>query len=136
MKIKEVFQEQIKILKKLGGTAEQTANNMEHDLSSGKEVIVRPYAENSDVKNIVEAFFSLGKSIAVQKCFDNSASLAQFDERIQYVEGHALEQSNFLIDHAWNCYGDFHFDLTAELALKNPFSGYLAAKVFDEIDLP
>lgn len=109
---------------------------MERDLSRGEEVIVRPYAENGDVKSIVEAFLSVGKSFAVQKCFDNSVLLAQFDERIQCVEGHALEQSSFLIDHAWNCYGDFHFDLTAELALKNSFSGYLAAKVFDGVDLP
>ena len=59
------------------------------------------------------------------------SSLAQFDERIQYVEGHALGQSNILIDHAWNSYGDFHFDLTSELAFKTYFSGYLAANIFD-----
>lgn len=135
MRITEVFQEQIQSLKKLGGTAAQTAKNMEFDLSVAKEVIIKPYDENSDVKNIVDAFLKAGKSIKIQKCFDNSALLAQFDDRIQYVEGHALEKSNILIDHAWNSYGNFHFDLTAELALKISFSGYLAAKVFDGIDL-
>lgn len=109
---------------------------MENFLSSGQEVTVSPYAEHPVVKNIVEAFLQSGNSIEIPRCFDNSVSLAQFDDRIQYVEGHALMPSNLLSDHAWNNYDDFFFYLTAELALKTSFSGYLAAKVFDGIDLP
>ncbi len=136
VRITKVFQWQIRTLKRLGGAAEQTAAHMENDLNSGKEVVIRPYSEQQVVRDIVEAFLRSGNSVDLQKCFNNSASLAQFEERIQYVEGHALGESNFLIDHAWNSCGDFHFDVTAELALKTSFYGYLASQVLGGIDVP
>jgi hypothetical protein len=135
VKIADVFHDQIQGLKKLGGIADEVAQQMEEDLKVSEEVSIRPYIEHPAVYEIVEAFCRLGKSVELGRCFDNSASLARFDERIQCVEGHALAQSNMLIDHAWNCFGNFHFDLTSELALKAPFYGYLASKYLNGMDL-
>jgi hypothetical protein len=88
-----------------------------------------PYIEHSVVREIVEAFLKAGNKVELQECQINSAALALFDDRIYYVEGHALHERSLLIDHSWNRYGDFHFDITAELALGRLFDGYLAAKV-------
>ena len=89
-------------------------------------VKIQSYKDHPEVKKIVTKFLrSKKRHPRIQECYGNAFKLSIFDERIGYVLGHAL--AFIPLAHAWNSYGDFHFDLTAELALADPggFSAYV-----------
>ncbi|MBS1983215.1 MAG: hypothetical protein JST16_03505 [Bdellovibrionales bacterium] len=136
--IREAMEQEIAMLRRLASENPgfiEGALELEAELADGEEVVVESYREHPVVREIVESFLKKGNEIQLKGCFDNSLSLAQFDERVVCVEGyiqvHGLPTT---IEHAWNCFEGFHFDLTAELALQRKFAGYLAVRVFEKAD--
>lgn len=141
MKIQGAIETQIETLIRAGEINEESVKELVDSLCYGEAAVVRPYSEHPVVRRIVKAFLKAGNRIEMKMCYENAASLAKFDERILYIEGHAqpIGMITTPVHHAWNCYGgDFYFDLTAELAipLRGLFPEYVAVKFMDGIQLP
>ena len=83
---------------------------------SYQDVDIRSYKEHSEVRRVVDSYLGHSRPRA-QQCYANAFNLACQDHRLSYVVGYA--QAFLPIVHAWNSLGDFHFDLTAEVALGN-----------------
>lgn len=88
-----------------------------------KEVQVRSYKENPELKEMVEEFLKRDK-VKLKECFYTAYRLSlMFPDKIQYVDGYAV--GIIPIEHGWNVYGeDFYFDLTSELLHDGTFSDY------------
>lgn len=140
MKIQGAVEKQIETLMSDNKVDEESVNELVDTLCYGEEAVVRPYSEHPIVRRIVKAFLKAGNKVEMKMCYENATALAKFDERILYIEGHALPigKKTTPVHHAWNCYGgDFYFDLTTELAipLRGLFTEYVAVKFMDGIQL-
>ena len=106
-----------------------TLRFFEKQLESYKPVEIQSYTEHPEVKKIVEQFLK-GFKPRPKGCYNNSTQLTLFDSRFNYELGHAFYL--IPIEHAWNSYDGFHFDLTAEIALKSTFEEYGLIKTLDQ----
>lgn len=104
----------------------------EEQLKLYKNIKIQPYSNHPEVKKIVDSFLE-EFTPEIKGCYNTTAQLTLFDSRMNYNLGYAF----FIIpiEHAWSSYGDFHFDLTAELALKEGFEEYALIKTLDHFDL-
>lgn len=103
---------------------------------SYKETEVHSYLEHPKISKLGKRRL---KAVKIKQCFQNAFTLALETPGVSYVVGFA--QSFIPVPHAWNACGDFHFDLTAELAVKrhspdNPcFSKYASIYRLEREDL-
>jgi hypothetical protein len=81
-----------------------------------RDIEIRSYKDHPEVREIVENYLTVSRP-RPQQCYANAFNLSCLDHEISYVVGYA--QAFLPIVHAWNSFGDFHFDLTAEVALGN-----------------
>jgi len=79
-----------------------------------RSVEIRPYAANPEVERVVNRFLARFTP-QLKGCYETAARCAIDCPEVAYVEG--MTASLIPIGHAWNAVGDFHFDLTAEIAL-------------------
>jgi hypothetical protein len=85
----------------------------------GIKYSVSSYKDNEELKTIVGKFRNKSK-ISMKACFHNAALMMKADPRIAYCEGYTSIGigGGFPIEHAWNSFGDFHFDMTSEMLFK------------------
>ena len=81
-------------------------------LDNAKVVKIHSYKEHPEVKKSVEVFLTHNE-VAMKACYSNAFSMASVAENFRYVLGQA--PSIIPIDHAWNSFEGFHFDLTNEI---------------------
>lgn len=101
----------------------------------GRGVTIYSYRTHPLAAKVVARCLASDGKPKMKECYRNAWNLALFDSRVKYVEGIAMaDDASFQTDHAWNCIGDFHFDITAEIALKNrrPFSSYFRTLLLDQ----
>lgn len=105
-------------------------------MDNAKVVKIHSYKEHPEVTRAVELFLTYNK-IHMKACYSNSYAMASMSDDFKYVLGQA--PSIIPIDHAWNSYGEFHFDLTNEVLHDGKafepeyvmFKDFLADEVFD-----
>ena len=80
-----------------------------------QDVEIRSYQDNTELREIVD--LSLERYLLKKKgCVRNAWRTMFASNRIGYIEGYAIESDMFL-EHGWNVFdGDYHFDLTSEVA--------------------
>lgn len=84
----------------------------------GIKYSVSSYKENKELKDILDKFLKRNKNkVSMKACFHNSALMMKADPRISYCEGYfSLNMGGGLpIEHAWNSFEGFKFDITSEL---------------------
>lgn len=101
----------------------QVMNNefFQYQLERYQPIKIHSYKEHPEVKKVVEQFLE-GFTPQIKDCYRTAAFLVGFDHRFKYVCGYTHYM--IPIDHAWNSFGDFHFDLTAELAIGKDLEEY------------
>lgn len=57
-----------------------------------------------------------------KQCYRNAGLLSYLFPDVKYIEGKALPENLFPIDHAFNKVGDYYIDITFELVLKEDVS--------------
>ena len=85
-------------------------------MDNAKVVKINSYKEHPLVKKSVETFLEHNE-VHIKACYANAYAMASMTDDFRYVLGQA--PSLIPIDHAWNSYGEFHFDLTNEIVHKN-----------------
>jgi hypothetical protein len=81
-------------------------------LDNAKVVKIQSYKDHSYVNKAVETFLGHNE-IYVKACYSNAYAMSSMQDDFKYVLGQA--PSLIPVDHAWNSYEDFHFDLTNEI---------------------
>ncbi len=84
----------------------------------GIKYSIPSYKENNELKEIIDKFLKKNKSkISMKACFHNSALMMKADPRIAYCEGYTILNmaGGIPIEHAWNSFGEFHFDITSDV---------------------
>jgi len=84
----------------------------------GIKYSISSYKENKELKEIIDKFLKRNESkISMKACFHNSALMMKADPRIAYCEGYTTVNlgGGIPIEHAWNSFGGFHFDITSEI---------------------
>jgi len=92
-----------------------------YQLNLYKNIKIQSYKDHPEVKKVVDSFLK-GFTPRIKDCYRTSLMMAGFDHRFKYICGYT--HYVIPIEHAWNSFGDFHFDLTAELALEKEFEEY------------
>ena len=93
------------------------------------EIKVHSYRDHSEVKNTIS---NSNVTLNIKECYNNSA-LISLGHDFNYELGTLLDI--IPMDHAWNSFEDFHFDLTAEIVLDKVFNNYYSIKSFNIDDL-
>jgi len=78
--------------------------------------VIRVSSLPDDIRVKIESFLQKSSSrFAKKQCCDNAVLAMSIDSKIEYVEGVIGFQGKIPIEHAWNKYNGFYFDVTAEL---------------------
>lgn len=84
----------------------------------GIKYSVSKYKENKELKDILDKFLRKNKNkVSMKACFHNAALMMKADPRILYCEGYITVNigGGIPIEHAWNSFEGFHFDITSEI---------------------
>ena len=84
-----------------------------------KKYSISSYMGNPELKIIIDKFLKKNKDkVGLKACFQNALLMMKADPRIGYCEGYMtynMGETALPIEHAWNSFNDFHFDITSEL---------------------
>lgn len=97
------------------------------------KIHINSYKIDEYVNDLVKNHEKINQ-IKIKECFRNSQLLTILDPNIEYVQGY-IKTNGIIIEHAWNKYGDFHFDTTLEFNFNELAESYYQVFIANENDI-